>query len=104
MFNLMQQAMFRVEEEFRSVMECGGESYELSCGSSGNLSFDSEEEDEEGEDHEIPVQLVTDYDSVIDVFPSGTINDLHEIANCMVTAGFGKECSHVYSSCRHEFL
>lgn len=103
--DLMQQAMFRVEEEFRSLMERGGESYELSRESAGNLSFDSEEEDEEGEDHEIPVaQPVTDYDVVIDALPSGTINDLHEIAKRMVAAGFGKECSHVYSSCRREFL
>jgi hypothetical protein len=103
--DLMQQAMFRIEEEFRSLMERGGESYELSRESAGNLSFDSEEEDEEGEDHEIPVaQPVTDYDVVIDALPSGTINDLHEIAKRMVAAGFGKECSHVYSSCRREFL
>ncbi|KAE8039361.1 hypothetical protein FH972_011781 [Carpinus fangiana] len=103
--DLMQQAMFRVEEEFRSLMERGGESYELSRESAGNLSFDSEDEDEEGEDHEIPVaQPVTDYDVVIDALPSGTINDLHEIAKRMVAAGFGKECSHVYSSCRREFL
>lgn len=103
--DLMQQAMFRVEEEFRSLMERGGESYELSRESAGNLSFDSEDEDEGGEDHEIPVaQPVTDYDVVIDALPSGTINDLHEIAKRMVAAGFGKECSHVYSSCRREFL
>ena len=103
--DLMQQAMFRVEEEFRSLMERGGESYELSRESAGNLSFDSEDEDEEGEEHEIPVaQPVTDYDVVIDALPSGTINDLHEIAKRMVAAGFGKECSHVYSSCRREFL
>lgn len=103
--DLMQQAMFRVEEEFRSLMERGGESYELSRESVGNLSFDSEDEDEEGEDHEIPVaQPVTDYDVVIDALPSGTINDLHEIAKRMVAAGFGKECSHVYSNCRREFL
>jgi hypothetical protein len=103
--DLMQQAMFRVEEEFRSLMERGGESYELSRESAGNLSFDSEDEDEEGEDHEIPIaQPVSDYDVVIDALPSGTINDLHEIAKRMVAAGFGKECSHVYSSCRREFL
>ncbi|MCI81671.1 exocyst complex component EXO70B1-like, partial [Trifolium medium] len=47
---------------------------------------------------------VTDYDIVIDALPSATINDLHEIAKRMVAGGFGKECSHVYSSCRREFL
>lgn len=116
--DLMQQAMFRVEDEFRLLMERGGESLELSRAygngeSTGNLSFDSEDEDEEGvgisgnngEDQQIPTaRPITDYDIVIDALPSGTINDLHEIAKRMVAARFGKECSHVYSSCRREFL
>lgn len=113
--DLMQQAMFRVEDEFRLLMERGGESLELSRGygngeSTCNLSFDSEDEEEEGsgisgEDQQIPTaRPITDYDVVIDALPSGIINDLHEIAKRMVAARFGKECSHVYSSCRREFL
>ncbi|KAF5446634.1 hypothetical protein F2P56_032245 [Juglans regia] len=112
--DLMQQAMFRAEDEFRSLMESGGESFELSRDyrngeSTGNLSFDSEDDDEgdigNGVDNEIPVaHPITDYEIVIDALPSGTIKDLHEIAKRMVAAGFGKECSHVYSSCRREFL
>lgn len=113
--DLMQQAMFRLEDEFRSLVERGGESLELSRAyrgeSNGNLSFDSGDDEEEeemignGGDHQIPTaQPIGDYDIVIDALPSGTINDLHEIAKRMVTAGFGKECSHVYSSCRREFL
>ncbi|XWS53392.1 hypothetical protein CRYUN_Cryun11dG0153600 [Craigia yunnanensis] len=115
--DLMQQAMFRFEDEFMSLMERGAESFELSRNNheSGNLSIDSEDENEENEegilhngadlDHQIPIaQPITDYDIVIDVLPSGTINDLHEIAKRMVAAGFGKECSHVYSTCRREFL
>ncbi|GAV58664.1 Exo70 domain-containing protein [Cephalotus follicularis] len=115
--DLMQQAMFRVEDEFRSLMERGGESFEpsqnLQNGElNGNvLSSDSETEEDEfiiqnGEDHnQIPVaQPVTDYDIVIDALPSATISDLHEMAKRMVAAGFNKECSHVYSSCRREFL
>ncbi|KAE8712749.1 Exocyst complex component EXO70B1 [Hibiscus syriacus] len=83
--------------------------------SNENSSFDSDDENEENEegllhngadlDHQIPVaQPVTDYDIIIDALPSGTINDLYEIAKRMVAAGFGKECSHVYSTCRREFL
>ncbi|XVF05819.1 hypothetical protein REPUB_Repub05bG0205900 [Reevesia pubescens] len=115
--DLMQQAMFRVEDEFRSLMERGAESFELNRNneSTGNLSFDSDDENEENEegllqnganlDNQIPIaQPITDYDIVIDALPSGTINDLHEIAKRMVAAGFGKECSHVYSTCRREFL
>ncbi|KAL6203505.1 hypothetical protein ACLB2K_027205 [Fragaria x ananassa] len=113
--DLMQQTMFRLEDEFRTLVERGGESLELNRAfrseSNGNSSFDDEDDEDEegvigyGEEHQIPTaQPITDYDIVIDALPSGTINDLHEIAKRMVAAGFGKECSHVYSSCRREFL
>lgn len=111
--DMLQHAMFRLEDEFRSLMERGGESFDLTPpyrnSDSVNLPFDSEEEDEEidggGEEDLIPVAMpVTDYEIVIDALPSATINDLHEIAKRMVAGGFGKECSHVYSSCRREFL
>ncbi|TYJ41681.1 hypothetical protein E1A91_A03G038500v1 [Gossypium mustelinum] len=116
--DLMHQAMFRVGDEFRSLMDRGAESFELNRSnheSTGNLSFDSDDDNEENEDgllhngadldHQIPVaQPVTDYDIVIDALPSGTVSDLHEIAKRMVAAGFVKECSHVYSTCRREFL
>ncbi|KAF2290264.1 hypothetical protein GH714_006691 [Hevea brasiliensis] len=113
--DFMQQAIFRLEEEFRLLMERGCESFELARpygngDSTENVLFDSDDDDEaiitNGEDHnQIPVaQPLTRYDIVIDALPSGTINDLHEIAKRMVAAGFGKECSHVYSGCRREFL
>ncbi|KAJ7964266.1 Exocyst subunit Exo70 family protein [Quillaja saponaria] len=118
--DLLQQAMFRLEDEFRSLMERGGEAFDLNRGfengeSTGNLDFDSEDDDEQkpevegvmrnSHEDQIPVaHPISDYDIVIDALPSGTMNDLHEIAKRMVVAGFGKECSHVYSSCRREFL
>ncbi|QCE01016.1 exocyst complex component 7 [Vigna unguiculata] len=115
--DMLQHAMFRLEDEFRTLMERGGESFGLTRSyrngeSTENMPFESEEEDEEedeakngGEEEQIPVALpVTDFDIVIDALPAGTINDLHEIAKRMVAGGFGKECSHVYSSCRREFL
>ncbi|XP_043701296.1 exocyst complex component EXO70B1 [Telopea speciosissima] len=113
---LLQQAMFRLEEEFRMLIEQSAEAFDLSrlCDKSettGNYSFVSDDDedvdadgDEDGEGR-IPVaRPVSDYDIMIDALPSGTINDLHEIAKRMVAAGFGKECSHVYSSCRRDFL
>ncbi|CAJ1970720.1 unnamed protein product [Sphenostylis stenocarpa] len=115
--DMLQHAMFRLEDEFRTLMERGGESFGLTRSyrngeSTENMPFDLDEEDEEdddarngGDEEQIPVALpVTDFDIVIDALPSGTINDLHEIAKRMVAGGFGKECSHVYSSCRREFL
>ncbi|KAF8402554.1 hypothetical protein HHK36_010640 [Tetracentron sinense] len=112
--DLLQQAMFRLEEEFRLLIERSGESIDLNrlsdkSESAVNFSSDSEDEEDggingEGEE-QIPIaHPITDYDFVIDALPSGTINDLHEIAKRMVAAGFGKECSHVYSSCRRDFL
>ncbi|KAM0989184.1 hypothetical protein ACFX2A_013271 [Malus domestica] len=113
----MQQAMFRLEDEFRSLVERGGESRKLNRvfrGESNDvLSFDSRDDEEEekeevigdGEEHQIPTaQPIGDYDIVIDALPSGTINNLHEIPKRMVAAGFRKECSHVYRRCRREFL
>eukprot|EP00256_Glycine_max_P031389 XP_006575429.2 uncharacterized protein LOC100816208 [Glycine max] len=116
--DMLQHAMFRLGDEFRSLMERGGESFGLTRSywngeSTENLPFESDEDEEEEEarngggdkEEQIPVALpVTGFDIVIDALPSGTINDLHEIAKRMVAGGFGKECSHVYSSCRREFL
>ncbi|GMH12333.1 hypothetical protein Nepgr_014174 [Nepenthes gracilis] len=107
--DLMQQAMFRLEDEFRSLMERGGESFDLkrsieNGGSTRKYSYDSDENDED-ENGEIPVaQPISDYNIVIDTLPSGTISDLHEIAKRMVAAEYGKECSHVHSNSRREFL
>ncbi|KAK3022282.1 hypothetical protein RJ639_045389 [Escallonia herrerae] len=110
---LLQQSMFRLEEEFKLLMERGGESFDLtrsgveSAGAGANTESDEDDdvlEDEDGE-IEIPVaNAISDYNIIIDALPSATINDLHEIAKRMVAAGYGKECSHVYSSCRREFL
>ncbi|CAL5202606.1 unnamed protein product [Lathyrus oleraceus] len=113
--DILQQAMFRAEEEFRSLMELGGESFDLTRSKekstqNGNSLYDSndEEEDEgevDGEEDLIPVaKAVVDYNVVIDALPPATVNGLREIAKRMLAAGFGKECSHVYGGCRREFL
>ncbi|XP_009132053.1 exocyst complex component EXO70B1 [Brassica rapa] len=104
--DMMQQAMFRIEEEFRSLMDHGAESFPVS-----HRFDESEEEDdvddgeEDYDDSQIPVaQPLTDYDLIIDALSSATINDLHEITKRMLAAGFDKSCSHVYSGSRREFL
>lgn len=110
--DILQQAMFRAEEEFRSLMELGGESFDLTRSKekstqNGNSLYDSndEEEEDEGEEDLIPVaKAVVDYNVVIDALPPATVNGLREIAKRMLAAGFGKECSHVYGGCRREFL
>ncbi|KAI7984303.1 Exocyst complex component EXO70B1 [Camellia lanceoleosa] len=113
--DLLQQSMFRLEEEFRLLMDRGCESFDLTRFQNGesaaNYAFESEDDEEDedgemiGEENQIPVAYpVADYDFVIDALPSGTISDLHEIAKRMVAAGYGKECSHAYSCCRRDFL
>ncbi|CAK9150076.1 unnamed protein product [Ilex paraguariensis] len=107
--DLLQQAMFRLEDEFKLSMERGGESFDVTRyhnGESAHPSYSSDSEDQDkDEDDEIPVaHPISDYNIIIDALPSGTINDLHEIVKRMVAGGYGKECSHAYSSCRREFL
>ncbi|TKY56540.1 Exocyst complex component EXO70B1 [Spatholobus suberectus] len=49
-------------------------------------------------------KLHHDDNLLVDSLPSGIINDLHESVKQMLLDGFEKECLHVYSSCRREFL
>ncbi|XP_009594732.1 exocyst complex component EXO70B1 [Nicotiana tomentosiformis] len=103
--DLLQQAMFRLEDEFKTLMQRAAESLDLTRYQNGepaaNLNYSSDSED----DSDIPVaHPVTDYDILIDALPAGTVSDIHEIATRMVAAGYGKECSHAYSACRREFL
>ncbi|KAK6122160.1 hypothetical protein DH2020_044098 [Rehmannia glutinosa] len=107
--DLLQQSMFRLEDEFRTLVERGAESFDLTRSESTHPHPDYSDDDDDvfGDEDEnfIPVaQPITDYDIVIDALPAGTIGDLHEIAKRMVAAGYVKECSHAYSTCRREFL
>lgn len=110
--DILQQAMFRAEEEFRSLMELGGASFNGEMNPNGNSLYETNDEVDEDEEEEIdgdedliPVaKAVVDYNVVIDALPPATVNDLREIAKRMIAAGFGKECSHVYGGCRREFL
>ncbi|KAJ9543509.1 hypothetical protein OSB04_023216 [Centaurea solstitialis] len=104
---LLQQCMFRLEEEFKLLIERGGAESSGGGGGGGGYS-DSDDDDEEldgFDDVDIPVaDLVSDYNITIDALPAGVIGDLHEISKRMVAAGYGKECSLAYSACRREFL
>ncbi|KAL4587807.1 hypothetical protein LXL04_000681 [Taraxacum kok-saghyz] len=105
--DLLQQCMFRLEEEFKLLIGRGSaESSDNAAGGGVGGYLDSDdEEDDEFDEVEIPVaHQVSDYNITIDALPSGTINDLHEIAKRMIAAGYGKECSLAYSTCRRDFL
>ncbi|XP_059275806.1 exocyst complex component EXO70B1 [Lycium ferocissimum] len=99
--DLLQQAMFRLEDEFATLMmqQRASEPVDLTR----DETYDSDSDDFSTD--EIPTALpVTDYDILIEALPAGIISDLHEIAKRMVVAGYGKECSRAYSACRREFL
>ncbi|KAL6563583.1 hypothetical protein OROGR_002542 [Orobanche gracilis] len=104
--DLLQQSMFRLEDEFRTLVERGAESFDTHSESTHRDYSDNDFDDDEDEDENfIPVaHPITDYNIVIDALPAGTISDLHEIAKRMVAAGYIKECSHAYSTCRRDFL
>lgn len=99
--DLLQSVIFKLEEEFRGLIQRGADSFDLTRDSS-----DSDSDGEFGGDGgEIPVaHPVTDFNIIIDALPASTISDLHEIAKRLVTIEYGRECSHFYSASRREFL
>lgn len=118
--NVLQQAMARLEEEFKMLLERHSESVDPewlfdpitqpSFSSSNNdekashTSAEDEDEDEDDED-DLPVaQPVTDLNFTIDMLPSDIVADLNRIAKCMVGAGYMAECCHVYVTIRRMFL
>ncbi|CAL5433788.1 unnamed protein product [Camellia sinensis] len=95
--DLLQQSMFRLDDEFRLLMDRGCESFDLTrfqnSESAANYAFESEDDEEDedgemiGEENQIPVAYpVADYDFVIDALPLGTISDLtiRHLTECWV--------------------
>ncbi|KAH0905814.1 hypothetical protein HID58_037641 [Brassica napus] len=95
---LIQQVMFRLQEEFAYVMDRASDTFD------SDDEFSGEEDNDIGYDQIIVARPVTDYKIVIEPLQSSVIGDLNAIAVRMVSGGFGKECSRVYSSRRREFL
>ncbi|KAJ3703143.1 hypothetical protein LUZ61_006848 [Rhynchospora tenuis] len=106
--DLLQKCMFRLEREFKSLIERPDDA--APAVPSRPTGFDSDESDEyeydeDIEDARIPIaRPVTDYDVVIDALPPGSVSDLHKIARRMVAAGFGRECAETYVVARKGFL
>ncbi|KAJ1437541.1 Cullin repeat-like-containing domain superfamily [Sesbania bispinosa] len=48
--------------------------------------------------------VVTDHNFVIDALPSERFNDLYQTVKIMVSAGFEKECTDVFSNWRREWI
>ncbi|CAA0173704.1 unnamed protein product [Arabidopsis thaliana] len=94
---LIQQVMFRLQEEFGFLMDRAPDSFDSDDEFPG-------EEDNDTSDGVIVARPITDYKIVIEALQSSVIGDLNAIAVRMVAGGFAKECSRVYSSRRREFL
>ncbi|CAN8295213.1 unnamed protein product [Cochlearia groenlandica] len=98
---LIQQVMFRLQEEFGYVMDRASDSFD----SDDDFFEEEEDNDKSYQSHQIIVaRPITDYRIVIEPLQSSVIGDLNAIAVRMVAGGFGNECSRVYSSHRREFL
>ncbi|XP_071719981.1 exocyst complex component EXO70B1-like [Rutidosis leptorrhynchoides] len=108
--DLLQQCMFRLEEEFKRLMsESEYESIisglDSRDSSDESVVFEDENDDDEVNESDVPVaNRVSDYNITIDALPASTVNDLNEISKRMVSAGYGKELSYVYSTFRKEFI
>ncbi|ESQ36210.1 hypothetical protein EUTSA_v10007127mg [Eutrema salsugineum] len=98
--DLIQQVMFRLQEEFGYVMDRAPESFD----SDDDFSGEEDNGRSYGVQQVTVAPPITDYKIVIEPLPSSVIGDLNAIAVRMVAGGFGKECSRVYSSRRREFL
>ncbi|KAH7428362.1 hypothetical protein KP509_10G088800 [Ceratopteris richardii] len=60
---------------------------------------------DDDEDEEFPLaHLVTEFNAVFDPIPPERMKDLNKIAQCIVRAGYGRECKHVYVSVRKSVL
>ncbi|XP_074561373.1 exocyst complex component EXO70B1-like [Curcuma longa] len=98
--DLLQRCMFRLEEEFRAILDRSD-----GAGISTPPSHDSDSDGADVDDDRIPVAApVDDYNLVIDALPPGSVADLHAIARRMVVAGFGSECAEAYGVSRRGFV
>lgn len=105
--DLLQQCMFRLEEEFKQLMKRGGVESDSNGAGDGGYVYSDSDLDDENDEYEFDVPLahpVTDYNVTIEAISSSTVNNLHQISKRMVAGGYGKECSLAYSSCRRDFI
>ncbi|KAK7300873.1 hypothetical protein RJT34_11724 [Clitoria ternatea] len=56
------------------------------------------------EHHISMMQLLPDFNFMVDVLPLEITKNLHEMVKLMVASGFEEECCREYSRCRREFL
>eukprot|EP00250_Pteridium_aquilinum_P007467 c17177_g1_i1 orf=864-2834(+) len=117
---ILEVAVLRLKEEFRYILVMNSEAVDvdwlLSCASESSmpLNHGSEEDrsraasnssDEDDDNEDIPIaHPVSEFNASFDPIPPGRVKDLTMIAQRMVKAGYGRECSQVYTSVRKTVL
>ncbi|KAI5065536.1 hypothetical protein GOP47_0020231 [Adiantum capillus-veneris] len=109
--------MTRLEEEFRRLLIAHSNSVdpdwisEQVMGPMNDEEYDSFQgyhngsDAHEEEDGDVSVmQAIPDFDISIELLPLDVVSDLNDIAKCMMTGGYSKECCQVYISVRKAIL
>ncbi|KAJ6750598.1 hypothetical protein OIU85_001165 [Salix viminalis] len=101
--NLTQIAMKRLEREFYIILRSNRQHLDpesvsrASRSSVSEFGNESEEEEEESRDGEDSI-------SEVEFFSMSAMEDLKAISECMISAGYGKECIKIYKSIRKSIV
>ncbi|KDO79127.1 hypothetical protein CISIN_1g040000mg [Citrus sinensis] len=103
---LMQTAMKRLEREFYQMLKINGEylDHESVFVSSSRASRASFSDLEDYEVSETESRISDDAISEMERVSTAAMADLKAIANCMISAGYGKECARIYKIIRKRLL
>ncbi|XP_002531610.2 exocyst complex component EXO70H1 [Ricinus communis] len=101
---LMQIAMNRLEKELYLILSAHHDQLdpESVSGPSSDGSSNFEDEDEEGSEEEI--KLVGESIANVEREATYAMSDLKSIADCMISAGYGKECIKIYKLIRKSIV
>ncbi|GAY38187.1 hypothetical protein CUMW_034800 [Citrus unshiu] len=99
---LMQTAMKRLEREFYQMLKINGEylDHESVSVSSSRASRASFSDLEDYEVSETESRISDDAISEMERVSTAAMADLKAIADCMISAGYGKECARIYKIIR----
>ena len=116
--SVMQLAMYRMEEEFRNLLEQNSGSVDpewlfdpvanpsfgsISEGNSSHFAPPSEDYGE-GEEEVATSHSISNMKMHVDMLPLEIVSDLSEIASRMINSGYKTECCHAYIQVRKQTL
>lgn len=105
---LMQIAMKRLEHEFYRILSKNRDALDpesISGRSSDRSSYvDDEEEEEEGSEDEDELKRAGETITEVERVSQLAMGDLKAIAECMISSGYGKECTKIYKLIRKSIV